>query len=129
MPQEWLNTWDKFSKHFTIAERPTDSGHCAVTNHHVHLVPTPDREVLPDLNDSFEDSVQRPRKKMRLELFSEDEKDAILALIESMLQCRPSERATISQVLRSEWFVKWCLPEYERFLQSQAEEQRKTDIV
>ncbi|PGH32298.1 hypothetical protein GX50_04893 [[Emmonsia] crescens] len=40
----------------------------------------------------------------------EDEKKAFLHMIQMMLQYLPSDRATIQDVVESEWMQKWAFP-------------------
>ncbi|RAL03835.1 kinase-like protein [Aspergillus ibericus CBS 121593] len=71
-----------------------------------------DRELLLTWTDRFEDSVQEPRQKRGMPVFDSRESEAIFSLLQSMLSFRPEDRPTAKQVLRSEWMVKWALPEY-----------------
>ncbi|KAJ5737796.1 uncharacterized protein N7483_002921 [Penicillium malachiteum] len=66
-------------------------------------------------NGWFEEAVQEWRRKQGSEI-EEEEKVAFLDLMRRMLVYRPERRPTADEVLRSEWMLKWALPEYERSL-------------
>ncbi|KAK7702445.1 hypothetical protein SLS64_009737 [Diaporthe eres] len=102
-PQSWRKQWerlgeeDKPDSNITIPRRPTG-----------------ERETWPDLEDAFEEFVQKYRRKREAAgTFEEQETRAILELMRGMLRFRPEERLTIDEVLKSEWMVKWALPQLE----------------
>ncbi|KAG6008644.1 hypothetical protein E4U43_000115 [Claviceps pusilla] len=81
-----------------------------------------DEDVLPPLEEAFEQFIQKTRRKQeekcgewkqKCGVFDEDEKRAILDLIRGMMRFRPEERLTINEVLQSEWMQKWALPALE----------------
>lgn len=49
--------------------------------------------------------------------FDASERDAIVDMLRPMLSSRPENRPTTTQVLKSEWMVRWALPEYGKILQ------------
>lgn len=72
------------------------------------------RETWPPLSQAFEEFVQKYRRKREVSgVFGEEETQAILDLMRGMLKFRPEERLTVHQVLKSEWMVKWAIPELE----------------
>jgi serine/threonine protein kinase len=76
--------------------------------------PTGVRETWPPLDEAFDEFVQKYRtKREAFGVFGEEETRAILGLVRGMLKFRPEERFTIEQVLKSEWMVKWALPQLE----------------
>lgn len=76
--------------------------------------PTVVRETWPNLEDAFEEFVQKYRRKRKTAgTFDERETRAILELMREMLKFRPGERLTIDEVLKSEWMVNWALPQLE----------------
>lgn len=93
-------------------ERPRgEDNHGATT---IPLRPTGEREIWPSLDNAFEEFVQKYRRKREAAgVFGEQETRAILELIRGMLRFRPEERLTIDEVLKSEWMVKWALPQLE----------------
>lgn len=97
-PESWKRQWErpgKESKHDIIPRQPTG-----------------DRERWPPLETAFEEFVQRYRRKRKWAgTFGVEETQAILDLMRGMLRYRPEERLTIDQVLRSDWMVKWALPQ------------------
>jgi len=73
--------------------------------------PCPPSRPSPDLEGMFEQNVQSfRRKKEGAEVFGEEETQAILELMRSMLKFRPEERLTAQEVLQSRWIVQWALP-------------------
>ncbi|KAF2227267.1 protein kinase [Elsinoe ampelina] len=77
--------------------------------------PGGEREVWPTLEEAFESSVQNYRKdEKNIGLIGVEEKEAILRLLRRMLVFKPNERISASEVLASEWMVKWALPELQR---------------
>ncbi|KAG5292252.1 protein kinase [Histoplasma ohiense] len=80
------------------------------------LHPREDRDVWPRIDEAFEEVVQRYRRKCEMGEFGRDETAAILDLILQMLAFRPEERPTAEDILKSEWMVKWALPDFNRRL-------------
>lgn len=69
-------------------------------------------EKWPSFEEAFEAFVQKYRREWRAaEVFEEEETRAILELMRGMLKFRPEERMSIDEVLKSEWMVKWALPQ------------------
>lgn len=99
LPKSWRDQW----------ERPVKEEDCK--NGMISRQPTGDREIWPSLEDAFEESVQKFRRRQEAAgTFEEKETQAILDLMRSMLKFRPGERWTIEEVLNSEWMVDWALP-------------------
>jgi serine/threonine protein kinase len=71
----------------------------------------PGEMLWPSLEVAFEDGVQKWRRKLGAGVFSEEEKEAFLSLIRRMLVFRPEERISAEEVLKSEWMVKWVMPD------------------
>jgi serine/threonine protein kinase len=101
-PKNWREQWERQSEgekddHRAIPRRPTGV-----------------RETWPSLENAFEEFVQKYRRKREAAgTFDEQETRAILDLVRGMLRFRPEERLTIHEVLKSEWMVKWALPQQE----------------
>lgn len=101
-PAAWRKQWERLDEEEreeskTIPRRPTGV-----------------RETWPSLDNAFEEFVQKYRRKREAAgIFEEQEVLAILDLMRRMLRFRPEERLTIDEVLKSEWMVKWALPELE----------------
>lgn len=97
-PESWRTQWQRPGEeceHDTIPRQPTG-----------------DRERWPPLETAFEEFVQKYRRKREAAgIFGVEETQAILNLMRGMLEFRPEERLTIDQVLKSEWMVKWALPQ------------------
>jgi hypothetical protein len=68
----------------------------------------------PDMETRFEHAVQQPRRERDMEAMGDEEKEAFLSMLRSMLVFRPEGRVTARQVLESEWMVRWAIPEYEK---------------
>lgn len=98
MPAEWWRRWEGRPQFFDEDGRPIESYR---------------ENRWPPLQESFEDGVQKCRRKMGDEL-GESEKAAFLDLMRRMLSFRPDERPTAEEVLQSEWMIKWALPDYEQ---------------
>lgn len=98
MPSEWWQHWEARSRFFDEYGYPTESYK---------------ENKWPPLEESFETSVQKWRRKMGGGI-EEDEKVAFLDLMRRMLSFRPEERPTANEVLMSDWMVKWALPDCER---------------
>lgn len=100
-PESWRKQW----------ERP-DEGENSDGNTAIPRRPTGVRETWPSLDNAFEEFVQKYRRKREAAgTFDEQETQAILKLMRGMLKFRPEERLTIDEVLKSEWMVKWALPQ------------------
>lgn len=65
------------------------------------------------LEDRLEKSIQKPRRESGMAEMGEEEKEAFLALLKSMLVFRPGERPSAEQVLGSGWMQKWGMPAIE----------------
>lgn len=98
MPRDWWDRWDGRCQFFS--------------NEH----PKGDREAWPPIEKAFDEYVQNYRRKYNVGEFDRKETVAILDLMRRMLVFRPHERLTAEEVLRSEWMVKWALPELEHNL-------------
>jgi serine/threonine-protein kinase SRPK3 len=96
LPPEWWEKWGARQLKFTENGMPIN------------------RNPFRSWGDRFEDSVQQPRRHSGMPPFDLKERDAIFAMLRSMLSFRPENRPTAKQVLESEWMVKWALPEYDK---------------
>ncbi|KAK3296636.1 kinase domain-containing protein [Chaetomium fimeti] len=98
MPLGWWERWEGRGRFFGEDKRPQGR-----------------KEVRPALEDAFEEFVQKyRRKRAEVGVFGEEETAAIVDLMRKMLAFRPEERPTADEVLKSEWMVKWVLPDFER---------------
>lgn len=97
LPPEWWHQWEARRKWFA------DDG-----------TPLGQREDVYSLEDRFEDSIQRARRREGTIAFEQDEKDALLAMLRSMMSYQPEDRATAAEVLESQWMTQWAMPEYEK---------------
>lgn len=97
LPAEWQEKWEYREKFFDR-----------------HGVPNKDRYVWPRSGSSFEERVQHFRREDKMSAFSGVETEAILELLGRMLKLKPEERADITEVLASEWLVKWVKPNTQR---------------
>jgi serine/threonine protein kinase len=100
LPVGWWSTWgrkfDAQRKRFTLEGRPMQAVR------------------YPDMETRFEHAVQQPRRDRDMEAMGDEEKEAFLSMLRSMLVFRPEGRVTARQVLESEWMVRWAIPEYEK---------------
>jgi serine/threonine protein kinase len=86
-------------------------------------VPSDTSEPLPPLDQTFEETVQRFRRRSpKYGIFEEDETAAILTLMRGMLRFDPEKRMTMEEVLRSEWMLKWAMPELRKAMDGSPED-------
>ncbi|KAK2800030.1 hypothetical protein FQN50_008269 [Emmonsiellopsis sp. PD_5] len=102
MPLSWWDRWEKRGEFF-------DENVCPIEG----------REVWPPLDQAFEDFVQVSRRKRGMGEFGKEETVALLQLMQHMLAYLPEDRPTVEEVLKSEWMVKWVMPDFERSLRAQ----------
>ncbi|PGH04947.1 CMGC/SRPK protein kinase [Blastomyces parvus] len=100
MPLSWWERWDERSQFFYQDGRPKGC-----------------RDVWYPIDEAFEEGVQQYRRKRGVGEFGQEETAALLELMCQMLAFRPEERPTAEEVLKSEWMVKWVLPDFKRSLQ------------
>ena len=106
MPQAWWESWEEKVRFFDENKRSVEG-----------------REVWPTLDVAFEEFVQKYRRKRpEIGVFGDEETAAILDLMRRMLAFRPQDRLTADEVLKSEWMVKWALPEVDRCRQGSAQD-------
>ncbi|KAB8356467.1 hypothetical protein FH972_024050 [Carpinus fangiana] len=96
LPPVWWQKWEARGDFFTEDGTPSDG------------------RVVTTLEGRFDRSVQQYRLEAGMNTASDEERDAILALLRSMLSYKPADRPTVEQVLKSDWMQKWALPEYHR---------------
>lgn len=104
LPSGWWERWEQKDQFFADDGQPKN------------------RYVWPPIDQAFEDSVQKYRRMDGMGEFDRKETDAILDLMRRMLAFRPEERPTAEEVLKSEWMVKWVLPDVNRSLKAQQED-------
>lgn len=96
LPQGWWDGWETRSEYFDETGRPTEG-----------------RFVVPCLERRFQ-QLQALRREDGMGDLGLEEVTAILAMLRPMLVFRPEERAMAEEVLRSDWMVRWGLPELEK---------------
>ncbi|KAL2802759.1 kinase-like protein [Aspergillus granulosus] len=94
LPPEWWRKWEARRQFFTEDGKPMN------------------RDPFRSWDDRFEDSVQEPRRDNGMPLFDARERDAIFDMLRPMFSFRPENRPTTQQILKSEWMIRWALPEY-----------------
>jgi serine/threonine protein kinase len=100
LPREWWVNWD--ARRCTFNEDGT----------------TLNGRSYRSWEGRFEDCVQQPRRAERMPNFEPAERDALFAMVRSMLSFKPESRPSAEDVLASEWMVKWALPECEKVWKS-----------
>lgn len=65
---------------------------------------------------AFEEGMQKFKRKLEVGAFDELEKKAFLSLIRRMLTFDPTKRISVDEVLRSEWMVRWVIPDVKKSL-------------
>lgn len=93
LPQDWWARWDTRAKYYDSQGNLLD--------------PTSERM---DLEDRFENSIQRPRRECGIEPVGDEEKVALLGMLRAMLAFVPEERPTAASLVDCEWMTKWALP-------------------
>lgn len=102
MPSDWWDRWEERPKWFDEAGRPL-SNDCDIWSW--------DRR--------FEQWIQEPRRSRKVPLspgpqvINEEERSALLGLLQRMLAWRPEERPSAEEVLDAAWMRRWALPAYE----------------
>jgi serine/threonine protein kinase len=79
------------------------------------------KEQYPDMEARFEEAAQQARRKRGMEAMEDEEKEAFFTMLRSMLMYRPEERVTAQEVLKSDWMVRWAIPEYEKIREHQSQ--------
>lgn len=98
LPPEWWTRWDTRSKFYA------DNGEAGIS-----LSPErPPGKMRWGWNERLEFCVQRPRRQAGLEETAEDEKAALLSMLQSMLQFEPECRATAKQLRQTYWMEHWA---------------------
>ncbi|VUC36820.1 unnamed protein product [Clonostachys rosea] len=92
----WWKRWEARGEWFTEAGDPIKE----------------DTDEVETLEDKFKISMQQSRVAEKMPLFDAQEEREILKMFRSMLVFAPKSRATIGQVIDSEWMQKWALPAY-----------------
>lgn len=101
MPSSWWGRWEERREFFNEDGRPKEG-----------------RWVWPPIDEAFEEGVQKYRRKSgEVGEFDGEEAAAVLDLMRRMLAFRPEERPSVEEVLKSEWMVKWVLPDFNRSLE------------
>ncbi|KAH7153328.1 kinase-like domain-containing protein [Dactylonectria macrodidyma] len=96
MPPEWWNKWEQRPKWFDEFGRPLSK-----------------EGDIWRWDRIFEECIQKMRQDRGMPISSEEEKVALLELLQWMLAWRPSERPNAEQVLGTTWMKKWALPAFE----------------
>ncbi|KAI1191745.1 kinase-like protein [Nemania serpens] len=96
MPSDWWDRWAERPKWFDDAGRPL-SNDCDIWSW--------DRR--------FEQWIQEPRQSRGLQVINEEERAALLGLLQWMLAWKPGERPNAEEVLDAAWMKRWALPAYE----------------
>ncbi|OAA34111.1 protein kinase domain-containing protein [Metarhizium rileyi] len=114
LPAEWYQNWAEQGEFFD------DEG-----------LPLEKRYVWPRLSQAFEDRVLKFRREEEMGIFSQEESMAILDMMGQMLRLKPDNRATIEQILKSDWMVKWARVDYEtaqRYKQHELRDSNHRDL-
>lgn len=92
LPEEWWASWRNRAKFF---------------DDQAQSVKGDPRWSLEYRLESF---IQEPRRKYGMAEMDDEEKQAFLELMRSMLKFRPEDRASAQQVLESKWMRVWARP-------------------
>ncbi|OAA43646.1 protein kinase domain protein [Metarhizium rileyi] len=99
MPPAWWAKWEERPKWFDDEGRPLS-----------------DESDIWSWERRFEQWVQSPRQRRKIDMIGEDERNALLELLGCMLAWKPSERPDTSEVLKSDWMTRWAIPAYQKGL-------------
>jgi serine/threonine-protein kinase SRPK3 len=91
LPDEWWDAWDGRWKRFVANGQPTEG----------RQPWTFDRR--------FEDAIQAPRRRRKLEIMDARESRAFCDMIKDILKFRPSERPHAEDILQSQWITEWAM--------------------
>lgn len=95
LPEEWWASWENRDKIFD------DQAQSVKGN------------PRWSLEDRLERYIQEPRREYGMAEMDDEEKQAFLELMRSMLKFRPEDRASAQQVLESKWMRVWARPAFE----------------
>jgi serine/threonine protein kinase len=110
LPEEWWASWANRHKSF---------------DDQLQKVNGSPRQLL---EDRLEYSIQKARKKHRMAEMDEEEKQAFLELMKSMLSFKPGARPSAQQVLESNWVQKWAMPALESIKDNPSTSNRPLDV-
>ncbi|KAM5429481.1 hypothetical protein McanCB56680_005116 [Microsporum canis] len=96
LPEPWWLRWESRAEFFN-EDATVDMATGA----------TPFKDSLEDRYNWF---VRAARRRSEMEEQGEDEKRAFLHMIETILRYSPRDRATIQDIVDSEWMQTWALP-------------------
>jgi len=100
LPDRWWSAWD-------TRDRCFDEEGLTNVQENRHLRGS---GTIAALEERYDWCISEPRKRMKMDSPEKGEKEAFLAMVKAMLVYRPAERATIQEVIDSEWMQKWALP-------------------
>lgn len=103
LPPEWQQKWDAHRDQLLKNGQPINEP----------------QSLNQSWEDRFETCVQRPWKEEGMSAIEASERDALSSMLRSMLSLRPEDRPSAQRALKSEWMVKWALPEYEKICRTQ----------
>lgn len=95
-PSEWWDKWEHRPKWFDEVGRPLS-----------------DDDDIWTWDRRFEQWIQEPRQSHDMDVISDEEKVALLDLLQRILAWRPQDRLNVAEVLDSLWVKRWALPAYE----------------
>ncbi|QKX53242.1 uncharacterized protein TRUGW13939_00318 [Talaromyces rugulosus] len=96
LPCDWWQKWDARQRWFTEEAKRTYEG------------------AGRQLANRFVDSIQEPRRESTMEDIGEAEKSALLAMLRGMLAFKPNERLPVTEIIESQWMLRWALPVLEK---------------
>ncbi|KAK2033219.1 kinase-like protein [Colletotrichum zoysiae] len=96
LPSDWWHNWEQRAKWFDEAGGSLEN----------------ERDIWR-WDRRFGQWVQEPRQHFGMTVVDEEEKAALLEMLQCMLAWRPSDRPDAAAVLNMTWMKKWALPAYE----------------
>ncbi|KAG9206227.1 hypothetical protein G6514_004950 [Epicoccum nigrum] len=95
LPDEWWVNWENRAKFFDDQNQRING------------------DSRRSLEDRLEFSIQKPRWEHGMATMDDEEKQAFLELMGSMLKYRPEDRISAQQALESRWMQNWAKPAFE----------------
>ena len=95
LPDKWWASWTNRHESFDDEARRIDGG------------------PRQSLEHRFEYAIQKARRDSKMAEMDDEEKQAFLELMRSMLKFQPEDRVSAQQVLESRWMQNWAKPAFE----------------
>ena len=103
LPLDWWEKWDARSQFFDDDCNPiSESNECDT------------------FEERFERGMQFHRRRLGMELVSDEERDDFLDMLKRVIVLDPAQRLTIHELMQTRWFHRWIQPALEKVRQAKA---------